>query len=91
MHTKMFLVIVALNAPLYYLITRSFFPSWEDFFEAMVAIIVPPTASALSGNYHEHRIGRFTLLMYLLICGSITAAEYHVVARFLFGIEHPWG
>lgn len=91
MHVTMLLVIMALNPPLYYLITRSFFPSWEDFFEAIVAIVVPPASSALSGNYHEHRIGRFTLFMYLLICCSITAAEYHVVAKFLFGIEHPWG
>lgn len=90
MHTTMLLVIIGLNTPLYWLITRTFFPSWEDFFEAIVAIVVPPAASALSGSYEEHRIGRFTLFMYLLVCVSITAAEYHVVAKFLFGIDKPW-
>ena len=35
MHWTMFLIIVALNTPLYFLITRSLFPSWEDFFQAI--------------------------------------------------------
>ncbi|HJT32744.1 MAG TPA: hypothetical protein VJ783_11945 [Pirellulales bacterium] len=91
MHVTMMVVIVLLNTPLYFLLARSFFGSWEGFFESFVAIITPDIVSAASGNYYEHRIGRFTLFMFLLVCASITAAEYHVVARYLFGIERPWG
>lgn len=91
MHTTMFAVIALLNTPLYFLLARSFFGSWEGFFESFVAIFTPDIVSAASGNYLEHRIGRFTLLMYLLVSAAITAAEYHVVGKFLFGIERPWG
>ena len=91
MHTTMLAVIALLTTPIYFLLARSFFGGWEGFFESIVAIIEPPIASALQGKYDEHRIGRFTLFMYLLICVFITAAEYHVVAKFLFGVEKPWG
>jgi hypothetical protein len=85
------IVLFVLSGPLYFLLGRSLFGGWEGFFEACVAVIRPDIISAASGNYHDDRAGRFTLLLYLLICAAIVAAEYHVVARFILGIENPWG
>ena len=91
MHTTMFLIIAGLNIPLYFLLGKSFFGGWEGLFESIVAMITPDVKSALSGDYDEHRIGRFTFIMYLIVCSAVVLSEYHVVAKYFFGIEKPWG
>ncbi len=83
-------VLFVLNLPIYWLRGTSLFGSWEGFVESVVALIVPDIVSAASGKYEDHRIGRFTLLLYLLVCVSTFAAEYHVVAKFLLGVKDPW-
>jgi hypothetical protein len=83
-------VLLVLNLPIYWLLAKSFFGSWEGFLEAVVAIVVPDIVSAASGKYEDHRIGRFTLLLYLLVCVSTFAAEYHVVAKYILGVKDPW-
>ena len=87
----MLIVIAVLNIPLYFLLGKSFFGGWQGLFESIVAIITPDVRSALSGNYQEHRVGRFTFFMFLIVCVAAVASEYHVVAKFIFGIEKPWG
>lgn len=91
MNIALLIVLVILNIPLYWLLGKSFFGSWQGLMDALVAIVMPDIVSAASGKYEEHRIGRFTLLLYLLVCVSTVAAEYHVVAKFILGMENPWG
>jgi hypothetical protein len=55
-----------------------------------VGLVQPGIVSALSGSYEEKRIGRFSLLPFCVVCGATTAAEYHIVAKFLLGMDRPW-
>ena len=91
MHSTMFIVIAVLNVPLYVLLGKSFFGGWQGLFEAIVAMITPGAVSALSGKAGEHGIGRFTFIMYVIVCAAAVSSEYHVIAKFMFGIEKPWG
>jgi hypothetical protein len=91
LNITLLVILIVLNVPLYFLLGRSFFGGWEGLLQSVWAILEPPIVSAMSGNYWEHRIGRFTLLLYLIVCIASTAAEYHVVARFLLGMDNPWG
>ena len=91
MHSTMFIVIAVLNFPLYLLLGKSFFRGWQGLLEAIVAMITPRAISALSGKAGEHGIGRFTLIMYVIVCAATLLSEYHVIAKFMFGIEKPWG
>jgi hypothetical protein len=86
----LFVVLIFLNIPLYWLLGKSFFGSWDGFLEALVSIFRSNLHAALSGSYEEHRIGRFTLLFYVLLCMATVAAEYHVVAKYILRLEHPW-
>ena len=91
MNIPLFIVLAVLNIPLFWLLAKSFFGDWEGFRDAVVAMIVPNIVSAASGKFEDHKIGRFTLVMYVIVCGSTLAAEYHVVAKFILGMETPWG
>jgi hypothetical protein len=91
MNLILLIVLIILNIPLYLLLGRAFFENWEGFLQACIAVVRPDIVSAARGNYHEDRIGRFTLLVYLVVCGALVAAEYHVVAKFFLGIANPWG
>lgn len=91
MNITLLLILIVVNIPLYWLLGRSFFGGWEGFIQSIVAILQPDIISALQGKYEEHRIGRFTLFLFLIVCGVTTAAEYHVIAKFVLGMENPWG
>jgi hypothetical protein len=91
MNLTALLVIIVVNVPLYLLLGKAFFGSWEGFLTACIAVVQPDIISAATGNFEENRIGRFTLLIYLLVCVACVAAEYHVVAKFILGIANPWG
>ena len=88
MHKTMLIVIAVLNIPLYCLLGKSFFGGWQGLFDAIVAMITPGTVSAFTGKAGEHRIGRFTFIMF--VCIVTVACEYHVVAKFVFRIAKPW-
>ena len=83
-------ILLVVNVPLYLLLGKAFFGGWEGFLQSLVALVQPDIVSALSGSYEEKRIGRFTLLLFLVVCGATTAAEYHIVAKFLLGMDRPW-
>ena len=91
MNGTLLVILLVVNVPLYLLLGKAFFGGWEGFLQSLVALIQPDIVSALSGSYEEKRIGRFTLLLFLVVCGATTAAEYHVVAKFLLGMDRPWG
>lgn len=86
----LFIGVVLLNIPVYLLLGKTFFGGWHGFLESFVAIFRSDIQAAFSGDYEGHQIGKFTLLLYALSCAFIVAAEYHVIAKFLFGFEHPW-
>jgi hypothetical protein len=90
MNITLLIILAVLNVPLFWLLAKSFFGDWEGFRDAIIAMIVPGIVSAAAGKHDDHRIGRFTLMMYVIVCVSTLAAEYQVVAKFILGIEHPW-
>jgi hypothetical protein len=84
-------VLAIVNVPLVFILGKAFFGNWEGFFESFLAIFRSDLEAAVSGDYEEHRIGKFTLLFFVLTVVVTVAAEYHVVATYLLGIERPWG
>ena len=81
----MLIILFVLNVPLYFLLGKSMFGGWEEFLESIVATMT------FSGEYGDGRISKFTLYLFVIICVGTVAAEYHVVAKYLFGMERPWG
>jgi hypothetical protein len=86
----LFIGVVLLNIPVYFILGKSFFGGWHGFFESFFAMFRSDLQAAFAGDYEGHQIGKFTLLMYVLCCIFVVAAQYHVIAKFLFGFEHPW-
>jgi hypothetical protein len=79
------IAMVVLNVPLYVLLGKSFFGGWGEFLDAVVAML-----DRYAYLNEERRAGKLMLLLFLVSCVAIVAAEYHVVAKFLFGIAEPW-
>lgn len=91
MSIVLLVALVILNIPIYLLLGKSVFGGWTGFLESIVAIFQSDLSAAASGSYEEHRVGKFTLLFFVLACIAIVAAEYHVIAKFILGMERPWG
>lgn len=90
MNLTLLVILAVLNIPLYLMLGKSMFGGWEGFFESIIAMITPGFVSAVQGKHGDHQIGRFTLIFYLITCVATVAAEYHVIAKYLMGIEKPW-
>jgi hypothetical protein len=91
MNVTLLVILIVLNIPLYLFLGRAFFGDLEGFVEAVLALFTPDVVSAFRGRSDEHTWGRFALIWYVAICVLTVAAEYHIVAKFLLGIENPWG
>jgi hypothetical protein len=87
----LFIILAVLNLPFFWLLAKSFFRDWEGFRDAVVAMIVHSIVSAATGKNNDHRIGGFTLMLYVIVCLSTLAAEYHAAGEFILGMENPWG
>jgi hypothetical protein len=91
MNWTVMIVVIVLCLPLYWMLGKSFFGSWEGVLEALVALLVGGPKWGDRAAHVERHFGRLTVIWYVGICVFSTAAFYHMVAKFLLGIEKPWG
>jgi hypothetical protein len=83
MRILLLIILFILNIPLWWLLGKSFFGDWGGFLASIDAMFQRVA-------WGETANKRFILLLYLIACVSTFAAEYHVVAKFILGINDPW-
>ena len=91
MNMTLLAVLAVLNLPLFFYFGKMFFGSWDGLFESIVDIVRPQLYQALTADPNDPQPTKFTLFLYLIVCVSVWLAEYHVIAKFVMGIEKPWG
>lgn len=64
-------------------IFRLFFPTSEDFNESVRYYFTPDVISLFRGEYWQDRAAQFRLGLFILVCGSIFAAEYALIIKLL--------
>ena len=69
-------ILIVVNAPIFFLLGKMFFKDWGDFGEAIVFWLKPDLWSALEGQFWEDWWAEIKLGLFVLICGLVIFAEY---------------
>jgi uncharacterized protein len=83
--TAMVVVLIVLNIPLYLLLGKIFFSTWDRFFEALKFWFKPDFVSWLDGSYWQDQWCEFVLFLFLFCCGMAVYGEYRGLLWFLMG------
>ncbi len=76
-------LLIVINAPVYFLVGKVVFGTWEDFWEAVRFWFTPDLFSALMGEFWEDAWAELKLLFFLAVCGGCVWGEYVLVHRLM--------
>lgn len=86
MNVTLLVVLVVVNAPLYWVLGKLFFGSWEVFWECVKFWFKPDILSWFDGTYWEDHEAEWRLFLWMLLCGLVVFGEYVLISRlFLSG------
>ncbi len=72
-----------IDIPLFILIGKLMFGSWEDFWEAIKFWLTPDIWSAFSGEYWEDRWAEMKLGFFILLCGGCVVGEIVLINEWI--------
>jgi hypothetical protein len=76
-------LLVVINAPVYVLIGKIVFGTWEDFWEAIRFWFTPDLFSAFMGEFWEDAWAELKLFLFFAACAGCVYGEYSLVQRFM--------
>jgi hypothetical protein len=82
-NTTLWTLLVVINAPVYVLIGKIVFGTWEDFWEAVRFWFTPDLFSAFMGEFWEDVWAELKLFVFLAVCAGCVYGEYALVQRFM--------
>jgi hypothetical protein len=71
--------LAVLNLPVYFLIGRHMFTDFEDFFDCVKFWLLPEWLSAFRGEYWDDLWAELRLILFVVVCGVVVAAETLVI------------
>lgn len=86
----LFLAVVALNIPFYWMLGNTFFGGWNGWWRVLDLASWRETWANIEQDRTDHNFAKLHLLLIVIACISTTLAEYFVIAKFIFGFADPW-
>ena len=84
MHTRLLIILIVANIPIYLLISYALFNSWLGFINALIYFFTPNIVSAARGEYWDDRWASLKFFVFLLCCAVVVHGEYtYIVKHFL--------
>ena len=74
-------ILVAVNSPLYFLIGKILFRSWDGFGEALYFLIKPDMLSWFSGEGWDDMWNELKLFFFVIVCALLTYSEWHFLMK----------
>lgn len=78
------IILIIVNIPVYFVLGKLFFPTWEDFKEAVLFWITPDIISAFRGEFWEDWWAELKLGWWLLSCILFVIGESYLIGK-VFG------
>ena len=75
-NSKLLLILMIINLPLYYYIGKRFYDSWADFTDALRYLFQPGWLSAMRGEFSEDFWETLKLYCYVATCAAFVAIQY---------------
>lgn len=75
--------LIVINIPVFLIVGRVFFDSWEGFFKALWFCAKPDFMSLFDGTYWEDHWNELKFSLFLIVCGIIVYGEYYVIVTYI--------
>lgn len=76
MENRTIILALVLNAPIFLLIGRMVFGTWEAFWDSFGWVLKPNWLSWWEGNLHRDRAATFMMTIFIVLCGLVVWGEY---------------
>jgi len=84
MSTTSWIILVVVNAPVYFFLGWIFFRTWDDFWESVRFWLTPDILSLFRGEWGEDWWGEMKLGLWIVSCVGCVFVEAHLIER-IFG------
>lgn len=75
-NSKLLMILMVINLPLYFFIGKSFYNSWVDFTEALRYLFQPGWLSAIRGEFNDDFWETLKFYCYIATCAALVAIQY---------------
>ena len=76
-----FIVMAVINIPLFILIGKVIFGSWEDFWDAVKFWLTPDALSLFTGEYWDDIWAEFKLGFFVVTCGACVYGQLWLIVK----------
>ena len=83
MNITILVILIVVNAPLYYLFWRWIFKCWEGFMECVRFWLTPDIVSMFRGEYGQDWVSELKLGWWIFVSAAAVALEYAAI-HYLF-------
>lgn len=83
MQLKGIVILAIINIPLYFLIAKLLFESWEGFFDAIKFWLTPDSWSFLTGEFWDDAVAEFKLAVWVVGSAACVYGEIWLINKLM--------